>query len=799
MTDIPASTVALEAGLAAIKWENYSKAIPLLEGVVAQNSSPDDEAPTVLKARMGLVVAYDRTQQIALAMSHCQYLVASPNAKVKAWADRTLTNLQQRPHAATIPAPPVSGFVPFDTIGFVPLESAAPPATRPIFVPQSERQRPTPAAPDPEASPPERAATASPRPPRPSPSGPASERAERAQKWPAIAPLAAFPLVIAQVGTLLALGLTLGLLALLNMALPLLWFHIKVNLLGWSSYPPDTDIPWLGFGLLLVGLWVACPWILDFLLQRRYGMKPLTTATLALYSPETHRSLQRFCQQHGLPLLKLGLLPTAAPLAFTYGSLPHLARIVVSQGLLEQLTDDEIAALYAMELGHIHHGDFSVMSLVAVVTQLPYTLYQLAAQGGDWLRRRSQLRRQESAYIATTLGIAADLLVLAAALSYGSYWLLRGAGLWLSKQRVAYSDRFACNLTGNPNGLTRALLKMATGTAQTIHHQQQTDPLLESFDLLSALNHRTALTPGSVATYTPWPALLTWDQVNPQRRWLALNQSHPLLGERLQVLDRYAQNWQLASELDFSARPAAPSGWQLPLPQALPFVGLVVGLLIAGLLWGIGWGVYLAGFEQLWWLASDYKLFWGLPLIGFGVGSILRFNRFFPDLEALTAQQERTERDRVNRNRDTLNATLPHRDEIPELRLSRDEIGVSTLAIQPQLPVGQPTILRGTLLGRSGSGNGLGQDLLLQTATGTLKLRYCAQVGVVGNLLRYSRLVNLIGQPVVVIGWLRRGAEPWLDLDTLRSQSGRAIGSGHQIWAVLLASLSTLLGIVLIL
>ena len=793
MTDLPASNATLEAGLAAIKWEKYVEAIPLLEGYVAQMTpAVGDDPPAVVKARMGLVVAYDRSQQLPQAVTHCQHLTTSPNPKVKAWADRTLTNLQQRENSPDFSVSEGSGFMPFDVTGFVPLDASAEVVTRPVFVSSADNAasaKPHPAQKNrrPDQRQPARRQTRA-----MSPTGISAEAAPtpphfstgRAQKWAAIAPPSPFPLAVGLGGTLIALWLILGGLAVLNMALPVLWFRIKITLLGWSSYPPDTDIPWLWLGLLLAGLWLAAPAILTALLQRLYGMKPLTTATLALHSPETHRSLQRFCQQRGLPLVKLSLLPTSAPLVFTYGLLPRLARIVVSQGLLEQLTDDEIAAVYAAELGHIHYGDFSVMSLVAVVTQLPYTLYRLAAQGGDWLRLKSRLRQRESAYLAITLGIAADLLVIAAALSYGIYWTLRGAGLGLSKQRVVYSDRFACNLTGNPNGLIRALLKMATGTAQAIQYQRQTDPLLESFDLLSALNHRTALAPGSVATYTPWPTLLIWDRMNPQRRWLAGNQSHPLLGERLQILDRYAQKWQLASELNFLPTATVPSGWQLPLPQALPFAGLALGLALAALFWGIGWGAYLAGHDQLRWMASDYKLFYGLPLVGFGVGSILRFNRFFPDLEALTAQQKR-----ADHRRDEMDSSMPR----------RSEIAVSTLLVQPQLPVGQPTVLEGTLLGRSGSSNGLGQDLLLQTAMGLVKLRYCSQVGVLGNLLMSNRLLDLIGQPVVAIGWFRRGAEPWLDVDTLQSSGGRAIGSGHQIWAVLLASGTTLLGILLIL
>jgi Zn-dependent protease with chaperone function len=783
-------TAVLEAALAAIKYENYAQAIPLLEGYIEQHASPDDAAPQLLKARMGLVVAYDRTHQIASAIAVCQPLTASPNPKVKAWADRTLADLQQRPSAPR--AAPKTGFVPLDT-GFVPLDpevaSNAAPAERSVFIPnQVPEVRENQTAADQVAAvkltrnrtsetP---IATASshrdqPRDSRSLPQTPLSV-IKRAQKWSEIAPFPPLPLMIAQVGTVFCLLLSLSLLAIFSMALPLLWFQIKINLLRWSSYPIDTSIPLLQLGVVLAGLWLASPWILDFLLTHLDGMKPLSTSSLARYSPETHRLLQRFCQQRRIPLLKLGVLPTPAPLIFTYGPLPNLARIVVSQGLLEQLADDEIAALYAAEMGHIHHGDFSVMSLVAVVTQLPYALYRLAALGGDRLRLSSR-RYREQAYMAFSCGITADLLVCVAALSYGVYWWLSRAGLWLSQQRVAYGDWFACHLTGNPHGLTRALLKLATGIAATGQQQQQTDYALESFALLSPLNPRTALVTGSLAVHLPWADLLTWDQVNPHRRWLALNQAHALLGERLRRLDRYAQTWQLDSAIACLPRSAA-TGWQLPLPQAFPWIGGMAGLLLASLFWGIGWGVYIAGSDQLRWMASDYKLFFGLPLIGFGIGSLLRFNPYFPDLESLHRQQRRP-----NAAADLGGDSAA--DPLPQI----------LTAARPT--PNQPIVLEGILLGRPGMANSLGQDLALQTATGVINLHYCSQVGILGNLVQYRQWVNLLGKPVVAIGWCRRSAAPSVEVDTIRGADGRSLRSGHQIWAVLLASMATLAGVIL--
>ncbi len=72
-------------------------------------------------------------------------------------------------------------------------------------------------------------------------------------------------------------------------------------------------------------------------------MQPLSSDTLSTHSPEAIRVLQRYCRQQRWSLPRLAILPTSVPMALTYGNLPRTARIVVSQGLLEQLADDEIA------------------------------------------------------------------------------------------------------------------------------------------------------------------------------------------------------------------------------------------------------------------------------------------------------------------------------------------------------------------------------------------------------------------------------------------------------------------------
>ncbi|MEL6306479.1 MAG: hypothetical protein AAFQ20_17090, partial [Bacteroidota bacterium] len=45
---------------------------------------------------------------------------------------------------------------------------------------------------------------------------------------------------------------------------------------------------------------------------------------------------------------------------------------------------------------------------------------------------------------------------------------------------------------------------------------------------------------------------------------------------------------------------------------------------------------------------------------------------------------------------------------------------------------------------------------------------------------------DFIGRKVSVTGWLRRGATPALDIQTLKVQSGKVVNSPHPIWSTIL-------------
>ncbi len=734
MAAVPESS--LEAGLTALEQGDFKGAIALLEFVCQSHS----QQTTKVLAKKGLVAAYVGNGEDNRAISLVQTLSQSSDPQVKEWA---ISNYPQ-----FINSPPIdaTGFVAFevstpvqqeainkhdDAINFVAFELPTP-------VPQKENEDLLAATPF------------------------VWRSAPRAKRWQPLKEVNLAPL------WLLAFGSAIALFWLMREVLRFVMLFINdmfVKLPYLEPFQPFYHDPSNFLGLLLLILTIFSPWLLDRLLQLSYGSQLLSLNQLVKYSPESGRVLQRFCrQQDWLP--KLTILPTSAPVALTYGNLRRTTRIAISQGLLEQLADDEIASIYAVQLGQVACGDFAVMSLFMLVTQAAYAVYRQVATWGD---------RTTNAIIK----IAAATISSGA---YGLWWLLCLPALWLSQLRIYYSDRIAVNITGNPNGLTRALIKIAIGITKDVQQKECTSWLLESFDLFTPVGYYQAITLGSLYPHTNIEPILAWDCLNPYRYLLTINNTHPLMGDRLQRLNNLAQHWHLETELKLppNSNPA-PSLTSLRLQlrsllttrralgQFAAFFGVIFGLLFGCLTWLIGAIALVIWIPGLAWMYGDWLLIKASIPIAVSISMFMRMNSLFPDITPATVR-----------------AT-------PSL--------IYQLALRMALPIdSQPVRLQGKLLGRRGMANWLGQDLLLNSPQGLIKLHYESLLGPIGNVFFRQSLnpMDLLGRHILITGWFRRSATSWTDLNTLQTQTGKVSSSFQPIWTTIVALAFALSGTAMI-
>ncbi len=735
---------SLEAGLIALKQGNYQTAIAQLEPI----ASSQNNGTASLQAQVGLVMAYARTGEVPKAIAISQNLIESNNLQVQEWATRALEHLTKRKKTEQESKKVETGFVAFDKS-----TPDSPPVTPPVTPTLEEKSEDQVVETKSDDTPPMvplsrlKATIATPLPPPP-PAVPLNgfmgsvtrtqaqlfgviywRQAQRAKAWQPLRKPKLIPLRLLTAGTFIALfwvireilKLAFG---LINQTLVKLPYLEPLQLL----YRDPTKL----LLIVLVILIGVSPWLLDLLLANLYGQREFSKDVLNAHSREAVRALQRCCQQRHWPLPKLRILPMAAPIILTYGSLPRNARIVVSQGLLEQLADDEIAIIYATQLGHIAHWDFAVMSLLLLVTLPIYKLYQQVSQWGDKIS-----------------GIWRSPVTILASLLYGVWCLLTGTALWLSRLRLYYSDRVASEITGNPNALIRALLKIAIGISADIQKQEQTSWQLESLNLLIPVSHLQSLSLGTIASNLSFEAFLKWDTANPYRRWFTINNSHPLMGDRIERLCQIARHWHLDTELHFASEPSKVKR-QSFLLQIAPWLGIPLGVLFAALVW-LTWQLAFAlKFLNLKWIYEDWSFITGCLLIGFSIGTVMRINSFFPDIKPATVQTD---------------------DYLPNLLADPSALPIDSISVR----------LVGKLLGRQGTSNSLAQDLILQSSAGLVKLHH---VSWLGQSVNHQ---DLIGRQIIVTGWFRRGATPWIDIQTLETQSGKTIHSPHPIWSTFLA------------
>ncbi|NJN61568.1 MAG: M48 family metalloprotease [Coleofasciculaceae cyanobacterium RL_1_1] len=556
---------------------------------------------------------------------------------------------------------------------------------------------------------------------------------------------------------------------------------------------------------------IAAPFLLDLLLAKRYQAQPLTQSRLAKYSPEAAQILTRFAQHKKRAKPALYTLNSPAAFVWTYGYGQRSLRLVISRGAIETLTADEIAIEVAAGIASGVQCDVFFATVSVALLQLPYALYDGLTQLGDRCQRWTQHDRpaQLGFDLASLRIIAAEiglwLTAMIATIAYGIYRLLRLPLLAWSRLRQTHADRFAANLTGNPNARARSLVKQALTQRREFDQNQAFSTLSERFELLGSINPRHGLWCGANPDHPPIDRL-GWDAATPYSTWLAIGDAHPPLGQRLDRLTRLAQHFQLEPEFLpelFRCDPQAPRRPRTPTrslpitPASLlessdlmqnmtPLIGVVAAVAFVAIAASLGTLGQIFQWRSLSWLQADWPwLTVGLVLEGFAIGTVLRINAFFPDFKpyALAADPD-----------------------LDRWTLDPDSLPIDSRTLR----------LSGTLVGRRHVGNWFGQDLWLDDGSTLWPLHYLDRTGWLGWFLpTYDRIARLIGQPVTITGWFRRGVTPWIDvdrldpiltpdIDRLTSGGSRRISSnappqnGHPLWSTALASLCALWGAVIL-
>jgi len=468
----------------------------------------------------------------------------------------------------------------------------------------------------------------------------------------------------------------------------------------------------VAFVAILFGIqYLFSPWLIEMFFTIYWDEDAVPPARRAF--------VERLCRERGIAVPRMGMIESGTPNAFAFGRVRSDARIVVTRGMLEILTDEEADAVLAHELGHIANYDFAVMAVAAAAPLLLWQIY-------IWSDRVSNLRIVSYA-------------------AYLAYWVGQFMVLLLNRTREYGADHFSAMATRTPGALSSALVKIGYGMVREAgeHRRLAKEGDFEakkSSQRARQLGHALGLM--GIASATPADALalgvaspeqaarvMRWDLVNPWARFYEMASTHPLTAMRLRALNREAT--------------AAHQSVAYPLPEdtRTRWAGFPVEFFF-----------WIAPLACLFVLVSCFWL--GRSLRDLGIEPPPRFVPWM--LMALGVAW-------AARIAFRYQGTFARR-KVAELL---DDLDVSQM--RPRA-----VEVSGEIVGHGVPGAFWCPDLVLRDETGLMFLLYRSSIPFGRLWFAMNGADRMIGENVTAQGWYRRGAKPYIEIHRIEARVAKA-------------------------
>ncbi|MBT8382438.1 MAG: zinc metalloprotease HtpX, partial [Ignavibacteria bacterium] len=175
-------------------------------------------------------------------------------------------------------------------------------------------------------------------------------------------------------------------------------------------------------------------------------------------APKFYDMVERLAKQANLPMPKVYLINDPTPNAFATGRSPKKAAVAATTGILQGLSNDELAGVMAHELAHVKHRDTLIGTIAATLVG---SISYIAHMAG-WIFMFG--RGDDDSPGAGIGGLV--LLILSPILAM----LLQMA---ISRSREFAADRGGAEISGGPLALASALQKISRGNQlKPVNHSE---------------------------------------------------------------------------------------------------------------------------------------------------------------------------------------------------------------------------------------------------------------------------------------------------------------------------------------
>ena len=397
---------------------------------------------------------------------------------------------------------------------------------------------------------------------------------------------------------------------------------------------------------------------------------------------------------------RIGFIDDGAPNAFTYGHTKNDSRIVITRGILELLTEEEVKAVVGHELGHAVHYDMLFMTVAQLVPLVLYAIYEICY-------RSNRNRNNKNSGQTAAIGLIAYVL----------YVITNYIVLWLSRTREYYADSYSIESTKNPNALASALVKIGYGltTSKSENKRISNSNALGIFDSKTSKSLVVSSYDNGEISKDHIKNAMKWEQWNIWAVIYEFNSTHPLISKRLLAISERSKDFGQEPYIvfDYEKTESYVDDFLLELcicfaPPIVFILGLIATFIVP---------------ETITTTTLTGTIFLTV------LSSFIKFNR----RHSSSNFTERTIRDLLS-----------------EVKVS----GITSI----------PCSLEGEVIGRGDPGNIFSEDMTMKDSTGIIFLDYNQPLMIVNKIYALLKNKENIGKNIKVTGWYRRSPVPYVEM-----------------------------------
>lgn len=219
------------------------------------------------------------------------------------------------------------------------------------------------------------------------------------------------------------------------------------------------------FGALALAMNLGAYFFSDRIVLRMHGAREVSAAE----APDLHRIVSELAARAELPMPRVCIMPDEQPNAFATGRNPAHGVVAVTEGILRLLSERELRGVLAHELAHIKNRDILVSSIAAAGAALISYIANALSFGALFGMGQSDDEEGSPAgglLVALVAPLAATLIQLG-----------------ISRSREYLADETGAAISGDPEALARALLKLERGAQAML--PAQTSPATASLFIVN--------------------------------------------------------------------------------------------------------------------------------------------------------------------------------------------------------------------------------------------------------------------------------------------------------------------------